>query len=210
MNTGELCWDFTYSFILYKCSSLKILAWELFFIHISWLYQFTKFRLASRSIYEPHLSYSDACVAVLYHFVFTMQTHPFALWVLTAIRYITNIVRFFLLIARTLQVLLLPTMKHTARNPLHICKIFCSMKRAHQVSFIWTYMPILVRTVFNGLRFNESPLLRTLDTDTWLLQNWLSCFGVTRVVGLQGGQHSYFWLTNKRNVLKEIKSGKYN
>ena len=42
------------------------------------------------------LYYSDACVGILYNFVLMMQTHSLAFWVLTAIRYITNIVLFFL------------------------------------------------------------------------------------------------------------------
>jgi len=42
------------------------------------MYQFTKFRLASRSIWEPQLCYSDAYAGILYNFVSMMQIHSFA------------------------------------------------------------------------------------------------------------------------------------
>jgi len=117
------------------------------------------------------MSYSDAYAAVLYHFILMMQTHSFALWLLKTVRNITNIVLFFLLIPCPVQVLLLPAMKRAVRNLLHICKMFCSLKRAHKGSFLCTDITFLVRTVYNGLRFNEYLLLRTFDTDTRLLQS---------------------------------------
>ena len=91
-----------------------------------------------------------------------MQTHSFALWMLKTVRYITNIVLFFLLILCPVQVLLLPAMKRAARNLLHICKMFCCLKWAHKGSFLCTDITFLVRTVFNPLNTELNPICHLL------------------------------------------------
>jgi hypothetical protein len=97
----------------------------------------TKFLLASRSVCKPQLCNCDAYVRILYHFVLMMQAKYLAVWVETAISYIKHIVRFYIFIERRVHILLLPTMKPVARKLVLICKMFCSMKRAHQGRVVW-------------------------------------------------------------------------
>jgi hypothetical protein len=97
----------------------------------------TKFRLASRSVCEPQLWDCDAYVRILYHFVLMMQAKCLAVWVETKISFIKYIVRFYLFIESRVHTLLLPTMKPVARKLVLICKMFCSMKRAHQGRIVW-------------------------------------------------------------------------
>jgi len=71
-------------------------------------------------------------------------------------------------------------------------------------------MSFILRTVFNELRFSESPVQGTSVIATRLTQSYLSRFDLSRVVGLQGGQISGLRLTEEQNVMKEINSAKNN
>ena len=148
---------------------------------------------------NKHLTVASCWFSISLHNLLTMHGHRNL-----------KIMRFLLLVVCPVEVLLLSTTYPAARNVLYFCKMFCSVKRAHQGSFLRTDMTFLVGTVFNRVRFSESPVLRTFDTDTWLLESWISRFGLTRVGGSQGGPTSCLWLTKEQDVLNEINSGKNN